>query len=150
MYVILLLGFTNDSYFTFWVFYRQTSFREITQIRAYDLDSLYGNIGGYMGLFLGYALLNLPTMFFILYGYIKKTILDVRPLKVQPARQNKREGQLNHNLLLMLGTTSIMMNTIDGNGKTNYEKDEGTDDNLSCDILRSLDARVKSLEEKLK
>ena len=29
-------------------------------IRAFDLHSLLGNIGGYVGIFIGYALLNLP------------------------------------------------------------------------------------------
>ena len=53
MYFCISDGLTNQTYFTFWVFYRQTTFREIKQIRAYDLENLYGNIGGYMGLFFG-------------------------------------------------------------------------------------------------
>ena len=149
-YIFHNSGFTNDSYFTFWVFYRQTTFREITQIRAYDLDNLYGNIGGYMGLFLGYAILNIPTMFFILYGRIKKKMLNSRPSKVQPTGKNKRKESLNHNLLLILGTTSIMMNTLEANELQTNEKENETDDNLHSFIVKKLDARLRKLEEKLK
>ena len=39
-----------------------TKFKEIKQNRAYSTQSLIGNLGGYIGLFLGYALLNLPSM----------------------------------------------------------------------------------------
>ena len=45
----VLLNFQGDSYM------------EITQTRAYDLQSLIGNAGGYVGLFLGVALIQLPT-----------------------------------------------------------------------------------------
>ena len=130
-------GFTNDSYFTFWVFYRQTTFREITQIRAYDLDNLYGNIGGYMGLFLGYAILNIPTMLFILYGGIKKNMLDKRPSKVQPTGRYKRKESFNHNLLLILGTTSIMMNTLEDNEVQTDDNDDETIDNLYSQIVKN-------------
>ena len=101
-----------------------------------------------MGLFLGYAILNIPTMFFILYGRIKKSMLDKRPSKVQPAGRNKRKESLNHNLLLIFGTTSIMMNTLEDNELQTNEN--GTDDNLYSDIVKNLDARLKRLEEKLK
>ena len=36
------------------------NYREMLNIRAFDLHSLLGNIGGYVGIFIGYALLNLP------------------------------------------------------------------------------------------
>ena len=37
-------------------------FEEIKQVRKYSEQSLVGNLGGYIGLCLGYAILNLPTM----------------------------------------------------------------------------------------
>ena len=50
----VLLDFQGDTYM------------EITQTRAYDGQSLVGNAGGYIGLFLGVALIQLPTS--IRYG----------------------------------------------------------------------------------
>ena len=49
---------------------------EIQQLRAYSVDSLVGNLGGYMGLFLGYALLNFPTLFLELCHSMKKIIIS--------------------------------------------------------------------------
>ena len=103
-----------------------------------------------MGLFLGYAILNIPTMFFILYGKVKKKMLDSRPSKVQPTRKNKRKESLNHNLLVILGTTSIMMNTLEDSGLKRNENEDGTYDNLYSEIMKNLDARLKKLEEKFK
>ena len=78
----LILEFSyNESYFDFGVSHRQTQFKEIRQIRSYDVESLYGDIGGYMGLLLGYSILNLPTMIICCYGLIKKTFLDRRAQK---------------------------------------------------------------------
>ena len=37
-------------------------FKEIKQVRKYSVQSLVGNLGGYIGLFLGYALINIPSM----------------------------------------------------------------------------------------
>ena len=44
------------------VVYETKRYFEIKQIKAYPFDSFTGNVGGYMGLFLGYAILNLPTL----------------------------------------------------------------------------------------
>ena len=44
------------------LFYAQT-YKEISQVKAFDMEMLVGNIGGYLGLFLGYALLQIPDLF---------------------------------------------------------------------------------------
>ena len=64
--------------------------------------------------------------------------------------RNKRKESLSNNPLLIFGTTSIMLNTLEDNGLKSYEKEEGTDDNLYSDIIKDLDARLKKLEEKFK
>ena len=66
-YYSISLDQKNGSFFTFWMHYYQDNFHETKQIRAYDIGSLIANIGGYIGMFLGYALLNLPQ-FFIAVG----------------------------------------------------------------------------------
>ena len=38
------------------------TYMEIRHEKAYDMQSLVGNAGGYVGLFLGYAILQLPDL----------------------------------------------------------------------------------------
>ena len=47
---------------------------EIKQIKAYTFTNLVGNVGGYIGLFLGYAILNTPKLGRKLFNVAKKTI----------------------------------------------------------------------------
>ena len=46
-------------------------FEEVKQVRKYSAQSLVGNLGGYIGLCLGYAILNLPTMILEIWKNIK-------------------------------------------------------------------------------
>ena len=52
--------FRNESYFLITQEFSQTSFVEKIQVRAYTFDDLVGSCGGYIGLFLGYALIQIP------------------------------------------------------------------------------------------
>ena len=45
---------------------------EIVQERAYTFTTLVGNVGGYMGLFLGYAILHFPKLLSNMAESIKK------------------------------------------------------------------------------
>ena len=45
---------------------------EVKQVRAYTFSNLVGNVGGYMGLFLGYAILNFSSLVFDAFDKIKK------------------------------------------------------------------------------
>ena len=40
------------------------------QVRAYDLETLVANVGGYVGLFLGYAILQTPLFLLKIYDMI--------------------------------------------------------------------------------
>ena len=53
-------GWANADELLFSIFFRDSSFKNIKEIREYDVQDLFGNIGGYIGLFLGYALVNMP------------------------------------------------------------------------------------------
>ena len=46
-------------------------YKEIKQVRKYSEQSLVGNLGGYIGLCLGYAILNLPTMILKIWKNVK-------------------------------------------------------------------------------
>ena len=48
------------------------SFYNHIQVRAYNGESLIGNIGGYIGLFLGYTILQLPDLLIFLYQQLSR------------------------------------------------------------------------------
>ena len=48
-----------------------TTFKLIELVRAYDIQSLIGNAGGYIGIFLGYALYQMPGAIINVWGRIK-------------------------------------------------------------------------------
>ena len=47
------------------------TFKEIKQVRKYSVQSLIGNAGGYIGMCLGYALWNVPTIVVDLWKHMK-------------------------------------------------------------------------------
>ena len=49
-------------YFNITVMFIDPTYREIREVKAFGLLSMFGNIGGYIGIFIGYALLNLPDV----------------------------------------------------------------------------------------
>ena len=44
---------------------------DIAQSRAYDAQSLVGNAGGYVGLFLGVALIQTPSAVHVVFQLVK-------------------------------------------------------------------------------
>ena len=54
------------------VMFQGTTFTQIEQARAYDFQNLVGNAGGYVGLFLGAAISQLPGAVSSLLAYFKK------------------------------------------------------------------------------
>ena len=72
----LLFRLKNESYFQITQTYNQPQFRETIQRRAYNLEALVGNIGGYAGLFLGYALVQLPDFFLSIYTYLRRRVCN--------------------------------------------------------------------------
>ena len=62
----------NDIHFMVNIRFEDSSFMEIKHVRAFDIESLIGNAGGYLGLFTGYAILQLPSLIFLTVGWAKK------------------------------------------------------------------------------
>ena len=62
----------NDTIFKVMIEFKDSSFMEIGHVRAFDIESLIGNAGGYLGLFTGYALLQLPKLVLLLSNWICK------------------------------------------------------------------------------
>ena len=63
--------FRNESYFWITQEFRQTSFLDKMQVRAYTFDDLVGACGGYIGLFLGYALIQIPRAITLRFNVTK-------------------------------------------------------------------------------
>ena len=58
--LIPLLG-KPDDFFLVIIHFQAPVYKEIKQIRAYNLQTLVGNAGGYIGLFLGYTIKEIPV-----------------------------------------------------------------------------------------
>ena len=58
--LIPLLG-KPDDFFLVIIHFQAPVYKEIEQIRAYNLQTLVGNAGGYIGLFLGYTIKEIPV-----------------------------------------------------------------------------------------
>ena len=61
----------NTSMFKMMIEFQGETFMEIEQTRSYDIQNLVGNAGGYVGLFLGAALMQLPTGMGRLYRWLR-------------------------------------------------------------------------------
>ena len=64
----------NEGWFKLMITNKALHFKEIKQTRAYSLQSLVGNVGGYLGLFLGYAIMDLPPLINSFVSWIKNRI----------------------------------------------------------------------------
>ena len=64
-----------QSKFMVQVHFPNLKYREITHVQEYDIESLVGNIGGYLGLFLGYTLLHFPAFMISVFVLIKKKLM---------------------------------------------------------------------------
>lgn len=60
-----------NSWFRVTVNFRERYYRDITQTRAYSAQSLIGNAGGYIGLFIGYTIAELPLLLMAIYARLK-------------------------------------------------------------------------------
>ena len=54
------------------------TYMEIQQVRDYGLQSVVGDAGGYIGMFLGFALLQLPEAMFKAFSSIRQYLLERR------------------------------------------------------------------------
>ena len=64
----------RKSMFQVMLTFQGSTYTEITQIKAYDVQTLIGNAGGYVGLFLGVALIQLPSAVQYSFQMLKKHV----------------------------------------------------------------------------
>lgn len=63
---------TNLSRFSINVWFSNSEYREISRVREFGAQSLIGNIGGYIGIFIGYALMNVPDLIASIFNRIRR------------------------------------------------------------------------------
>ena len=74
--------------------YEQIRFRDTVQSKSYNLDALVGNIGGYMGLFLGCALIQLPKWITSLLDHFKTKLIERKYRKTGVKIKKKKPSTL--------------------------------------------------------
>ena len=121
-------------------------FRRINDIRAYDLESLYGDIGGYMGLLLGYSILSFPGIILFCYEAIKKRMVD---LKQQNSNKDDNNIEKGHSSTMLVATTIPTGTMINENLKERLDRQHKNEAKYDM-ILEELHKRLKSVEEQLK
>ena len=73
------------------VHFPNRKYRQITHVQEYDIESMVGNIGGYLGLFLGYSLLHLPQFLISLCYAARKKIAPVTHQRKQISGRSKTQ-----------------------------------------------------------
>ena len=59
------------SWFRVTITFSESYYKNIRQVRAYNVQSLIGNAGGYVGLFVGYTIAELPVLLLTIYQKLK-------------------------------------------------------------------------------
>ena len=70
------------------VLYRPRTYREIRQIRAYNAMALFGNVGGFIGMLLGYAFVQIPMLIRTLFESLEHRILHRRQCMIEARTQD--------------------------------------------------------------
>ena len=101
----------NESSTAFFIDFSNSDFKEIKEVEAFGIESLVGNVGGYIGLFLGLSIIQLPT-FCVFWGQKfairgkeisdnqrKLSIVTKRSIEIYPKhKQNGKDISTNERL----------------------------------------------------
>ena len=87
----------KDKYFAVYFYFPGEFFKNIVLVRSFDVQTLIGNAGGYIGLFLGYTLLQLPGFVYYLWKELKH-IFKAENRKRQIGHKNEKllENEMCH------------------------------------------------------
>ena len=61
------------------------TYEEIQNVKDFSFESLWGSVGGFVGIFLGYNLMQLPDLLLNAFKYIKQNIV-VNMLGLYPSK----------------------------------------------------------------
>ena len=80
---------TGNGWFHISAVFESDMFKEIKQVRDYDVEELIGNAGGYVGLIIGgYCMADLPGFLLFMYNYLKKKLSRTNGA-TRESRENK-------------------------------------------------------------
>ena len=57
----------NESYTNFYISFMEAKFKQIKLVKAFGIETFVGNVGGYVGLFLGLSIIEIPKLVMLLY-----------------------------------------------------------------------------------
>jgi hypothetical protein len=63
----------RKSQFKIRIVYKDNVFQEIKNEKAFTFESFFSSMGGFLGIFLGYSVLQLPDLISYLYGFSKRS-----------------------------------------------------------------------------
>ena len=72
------------------VYFRDTTYKEIRQTKAYSAITLFGNVGGFIGVFLGYAIIQIPGLLETVLNYIKNHYIVVKSRNLDTVGYHKK------------------------------------------------------------
>ena len=111
----------KPSRFMVLVHFPNLKYRQIAHVQEYDIESLVGNIGGYIGLFLEYSLMNFPRFVMTLLGIIRKKLVP-SVQKISRTNTLKRNNTLSPQHQRSNGIVNSEL-TVDSNqGHLNLQK----------------------------
>ena len=123
------------------VHFPNRKFRQITHVQEYDIESMVGNIGGYIGLFLGYSFLHFPQFLMSLWKKHRNTLKTTTKLvkKVSKTSEvqisNQANGQITNE-----GTECISCSKL---------KDINQQFFVITERMKKLETNVKDVRENL-
>ena len=65
-----------------YLFHSSDYFQETTNVRKFSRDSVWGNVGGYVGMFLGFSVLQIPSLLNAVYHKIKDKYTSSSTIKI--------------------------------------------------------------------
>ena len=70
------MNFGKETYFWIVTRFRRTRFIERAQVQEYTLDDLVGTCGGYIGMFIGYALVQFSQFLQFIFRSVRQQFLE--------------------------------------------------------------------------
>ena len=92
--------------------FQDGTYMEIQQVRDYSIQDVVGDIGGYLGLFLGFAILQIPELIFRIYFWIDG-VLSTNKIIMNP--KNEKLPSQEENECMSKCSTEVLNRKIDQN-----------------------------------
>ena len=64
-----------EDYFYVSIMFQEPTYKQILLLRSFDIQSLIGNAGGYIGICVGYSFYQLPILLDIIYRKIQRLLI---------------------------------------------------------------------------